>query len=219
MGETIEKRLSDLGVTLPAAAAPAANYVPFVRSGNLLFTAGQLPLKDGKLQAAGLARPRRRHRGGTGRRKALRNQHPGAGEGGARRPRKDRPRGEDHCLRRLDARLHRTASRRQRRVRFSVRSAWRARQACTRRRRHGLAAAQRRRRGRSHHRNRLSVPMKKISWLTKRPIAHRGLHDMNKRSGRTRSRPSGAPSRKTSRSNATCISPPTACRSSSMTAT
>jgi enamine deaminase RidA (YjgF/YER057c/UK114 family) len=54
MGETIEKRLSDLGVILPAAAAPAANYVPFIRSGNLLFTAGQLPLKDGKLQVAGL---------------------------------------------------------------------------------------------------------------------------------------------------------------------
>ncbi len=54
MGETIEKRLTDLGVTLPAAAAPAANYLPFARSGNLLFTAGQLPLKDGKLQAAGL---------------------------------------------------------------------------------------------------------------------------------------------------------------------
>ena len=54
MGETIEKRLTDLGVTLPAAAAPAANYLPFARSGNLLFTAGQLPLKDGKLQASGL---------------------------------------------------------------------------------------------------------------------------------------------------------------------
>ncbi|MEP9388109.1 RidA family protein [Mesorhizobium sp. KR9-304] len=54
MGETIEKRLADLGVALPTAAAPAANYVPFVRSGNLLFTAGQLPLKDGKLQVAGL---------------------------------------------------------------------------------------------------------------------------------------------------------------------
>ncbi len=40
MGDTIEKRLSDLGVTLPVAAAPAANYLPFVRSGNLLFTAG-----------------------------------------------------------------------------------------------------------------------------------------------------------------------------------
>ena len=54
MGETIEKRLSDLGVTLPVAAAPAANYVPFCRTGNLLFTAGQLPLKDGKLAASGL---------------------------------------------------------------------------------------------------------------------------------------------------------------------
>lgn len=54
MGETIEKRLSDLGVTLPAAAAPAANYVPFMRTGNLVFTAGQLPLKDGKLQVTGL---------------------------------------------------------------------------------------------------------------------------------------------------------------------
>jgi enamine deaminase RidA (YjgF/YER057c/UK114 family) len=54
MGETIEKRLSDLGVTLPAAAAPAANYLPFVTSGNLLFTSGQLPMRDGKLLASGL---------------------------------------------------------------------------------------------------------------------------------------------------------------------
>jgi enamine deaminase RidA (YjgF/YER057c/UK114 family) len=54
MGETIEKRLNELGVTLPAAAAPAANYVPFMRTGNLVFTAGQLPLKDGKLQVTGL---------------------------------------------------------------------------------------------------------------------------------------------------------------------
>jgi enamine deaminase RidA (YjgF/YER057c/UK114 family) len=54
MGETIEKRLSDLGITLPAAAAPAANYVPFMRTGNLVFTAGQLPLRDGKLQVTGL---------------------------------------------------------------------------------------------------------------------------------------------------------------------
>lgn len=54
MADTIEKRLAELGVTLPAAAAPAANYVPFARSGNLLLTAGQLPLKDGKLLATGL---------------------------------------------------------------------------------------------------------------------------------------------------------------------
>ncbi|CCV07025.1 conserved hypothetical protein [Mesorhizobium metallidurans STM 2683] len=54
MSETIEKRLSDLGVTLPVAATPAATYVTYCRTGNLLFTAGQLPLKDGKLHASGL---------------------------------------------------------------------------------------------------------------------------------------------------------------------
>ncbi len=54
MGDSIETRLAGLGVTLPQPAAPAANYVPFMRSGNLLFTAGQLPLKDGKLAATGL---------------------------------------------------------------------------------------------------------------------------------------------------------------------
>jgi enamine deaminase RidA (YjgF/YER057c/UK114 family) len=54
MSETIEKRLSDLGVTLPVAAAPAANYVTYAFSGKLLFTSGQLPFKDGKLVATGL---------------------------------------------------------------------------------------------------------------------------------------------------------------------
>ncbi len=54
MVDTIEARLAAEGVTLPAAAAPAANYVPFMRTGNLLFTSGQLPLSDGKLVATGL---------------------------------------------------------------------------------------------------------------------------------------------------------------------
>lgn len=54
MGETIENRLAAQGVVLPPAAAPAGSYVPFMRAGNLLFTAGQLPLADGKLQVAGL---------------------------------------------------------------------------------------------------------------------------------------------------------------------
>lgn len=54
MGDTIEKRLEALGIALPVAAAPAASYLPFMRSGNLLFTAGQLPLRDGKLVATGL---------------------------------------------------------------------------------------------------------------------------------------------------------------------
>lgn len=50
----IETRIAEMGIALPAAAAPAANYVPFMRSGNLLFTAGQLPLRDGKLVSTGL---------------------------------------------------------------------------------------------------------------------------------------------------------------------
>ena len=54
MTDTIEGRLTRLGITIPASAAPAANYVPFSRIGKLLFTAGQLPLKDGKLVASGL---------------------------------------------------------------------------------------------------------------------------------------------------------------------
>src|ERR1700754_891281 len=54
MTDSIEERLAAQGVTLPAAAAPAANYVPFARTGNLIFTAGQLPLKDGKLVTSGL---------------------------------------------------------------------------------------------------------------------------------------------------------------------
>lgn len=48
MAGTIDKRLSDLGITLPPANAPAANYVPFVRSGDLLFISGQVPIIDGK---------------------------------------------------------------------------------------------------------------------------------------------------------------------------
>jgi enamine deaminase RidA (YjgF/YER057c/UK114 family) len=54
MADTIEKRLAELGVTLPAAAAPAASYVTVVQTGNLLFTAGQLPIRDGALTVKGL---------------------------------------------------------------------------------------------------------------------------------------------------------------------
>lgn len=50
MPGTYETRLSDLGVTLPDAAAPAANYVPFVQTGDLLHVSGQLPkAEDGTL--------------------------------------------------------------------------------------------------------------------------------------------------------------------------
>lgn len=47
------QRISDLGITLPKVATPAGAYVPAVVSGNLVFTAGQIPLVDGKLVATG----------------------------------------------------------------------------------------------------------------------------------------------------------------------
>ena len=53
MGSTIEDRLKDLGVTLPEAAAPAANYVPFVKTGNQLYISGQLPMSNGKIEVTG----------------------------------------------------------------------------------------------------------------------------------------------------------------------
>jgi enamine deaminase RidA (YjgF/YER057c/UK114 family) len=46
-------RLRELGVELPEVAKPLAAYVPAVRTGNLVFTAGQLPLKDGRLVGSG----------------------------------------------------------------------------------------------------------------------------------------------------------------------
>ncbi len=46
-------RLAELGIALPAVTKPLAAYVPAVRTGNLVYTAGQLPLVDGKLTHTG----------------------------------------------------------------------------------------------------------------------------------------------------------------------
>jgi enamine deaminase RidA (YjgF/YER057c/UK114 family) len=48
-----EQKLAELGLTLPAVATPAGAYVPAVISGNLVFTAGQIPLVAGTLMATG----------------------------------------------------------------------------------------------------------------------------------------------------------------------
>lgn len=49
----IDRQLAQLGISLPQPAKPVANYVPWQKTGNLVFTAGQLPLADGKLQIIG----------------------------------------------------------------------------------------------------------------------------------------------------------------------
>jgi enamine deaminase RidA (YjgF/YER057c/UK114 family) len=48
-----EQRLADLGLALPEVAAPVAAYVPAVRSGDWVWTSGQLPFVDGRLPATG----------------------------------------------------------------------------------------------------------------------------------------------------------------------
>jgi enamine deaminase RidA (YjgF/YER057c/UK114 family) len=49
----VEGRLAELGLSVPAVAAPLAAYVPAMRSGDLVWTSGQLPFVDGQLVATG----------------------------------------------------------------------------------------------------------------------------------------------------------------------
>lgn len=54
MSGSIEKKLASLGISLPTPASPIANYVPFVRSGNIIIVSGQLCFgADGNLVAKG----------------------------------------------------------------------------------------------------------------------------------------------------------------------
>jgi enamine deaminase RidA (YjgF/YER057c/UK114 family) len=50
---SVSTRLGELGIELPEVAKPLASYVPAVRSGNLVYTSGQLPTQGGKLAEAG----------------------------------------------------------------------------------------------------------------------------------------------------------------------
>ena len=53
MSTDVRAKLAELGLTLPVAALPIAAYVPAVRTGNIVFTAGQLPLVDGAMAETG----------------------------------------------------------------------------------------------------------------------------------------------------------------------
>ena len=50
---SIRTKLQELGLEVPVAAKPVAAYVPAVQTGNLIFTAGQLPLVDGQMVSTG----------------------------------------------------------------------------------------------------------------------------------------------------------------------
>jgi enamine deaminase RidA (YjgF/YER057c/UK114 family) len=52
-GVTPEERLADLGLSVPDVAKPVAAYVPALRSGNYVYTSGQLPMRDGQLMLTG----------------------------------------------------------------------------------------------------------------------------------------------------------------------
>jgi enamine deaminase RidA (YjgF/YER057c/UK114 family) len=53
MAGQIDARLQEKGIDLPEVAAPQGAYVPYITSGNLVFMAGQLPMKDGAIQVKG----------------------------------------------------------------------------------------------------------------------------------------------------------------------
>ena len=53
MAGKIDAHLAELGITIPKGTAPAANYVPYVKTGNLVFISGQVPIVDGKLTYQG----------------------------------------------------------------------------------------------------------------------------------------------------------------------
>jgi len=53
MTSKAEQRLREVGITIPDAPSPAANYLPFTRTGNLVFVSGQVPFVDGKLETTG----------------------------------------------------------------------------------------------------------------------------------------------------------------------
>ncbi len=53
MAGEIDARLEELGIALPEPAAPVANYVPAVRTGNLIFVSGQVPVEGGQFKHVG----------------------------------------------------------------------------------------------------------------------------------------------------------------------
>ena len=82
---TPEQRLEEMGLAVPEVAKPVASYVPAVRSGNHVFTSGQLPMRDGPADHHRQGRRRGHRRGGRRVRPPVRAQRAGRGARGDRR--------------------------------------------------------------------------------------------------------------------------------------
>ena len=83
-----EEKLADLGLSVPEVAKPVAAYIPAVRTGNLVFTSGQLPMRAGELMRDRQGRRRGQPGGGRRVRPAVRPQRARRGQGRDRRPRR-----------------------------------------------------------------------------------------------------------------------------------
>ena len=179
MAGTVEKKLADLGIALGTPAAPVANYVGFVRTGNLLVVSGQLCFDgEGKLVAMGKLGGAVSVEDGQKAARAcainllaqikvaLGDLDKVAARGAARR------------LHQRDAGLPRNAQGDERRLRPDGYRLRRQRPPCPHDHRRRGAPDGCRGRGRRHVRGVVKhMPMPGLDWLTARPVAHRGLHD------------------------------------------
>ena len=83
---TPEERLAELGLEVPEVAPPVAVYIPAVRSGNQVFTSGQLPMRAGELMATGIVGAGVTPGGGVRLRPAVRAQRDRGDQGRGRQP-------------------------------------------------------------------------------------------------------------------------------------
>ena len=113
-----EEKLANLGVTLPDAPAPAANYVPYVQVGDMLYVSGQISKDRDRLITGKLGDDMDAPAGARGR-EGLRDRPSGAGQGRLRRrSRPSRAGRQADWLRQFHRRFHRAAPGDQRRLGF-----------------------------------------------------------------------------------------------------
>lgn len=53
MSSSVEARLKEAGIEIPEPTAPAANYIPYTRVGDLVFVSGQIPMQGGEIKGVG----------------------------------------------------------------------------------------------------------------------------------------------------------------------